>query len=162
MQGDQRPIYLTAEGRRRLARRLEAYAAELRAAATGSGKDEAEDAVDEATDLEAADQLGQLQDLAATTRAVLARALPLPAGPADGVIRQGSTVQVRDEAGEESAFMLVDGVELDPAAEEVSTDSPVGQALLGCTIGDRVAIATPDGKRMLTILSVTPYRRPAP
>lgn len=161
MQGDQRPIYLTVEGRQRLARRLAAYEAELRSADPGSGKDEAEDAVDEATDLEAADHVGQLLDLTAATRAVLARALPLPAGPADGVIRQGSTVQVRDEGGEESTFMLVDGAELDPAAEEVSTDSPVGQALLGCMIDDRVAIATPDGKRTLTILWVTPYRRPA-
>lgn len=142
-------------------RRLEAYEAELRAADTGSGKDEAEDTVDEATDLEAADHAGQLLDLIASTRATLARALPLPAGPADGVIRQGSTVLVRDATGEESDFILVDGAELDSTVEAVSTDSPVGQALIGHTPGDWVAIDTPEGKRILTILSVTPYRQPA-
>lgn len=81
MQANQGPIYLTAEGHRRLERRLEAYEAELRAADTGSGKDEAEDTV--------------------------------------------------------------------------------GQALIGHTPGDWVAIDTAEGKRILTILSVTPYRQPA-
>jgi transcription elongation factor GreA len=158
MQGDQRPIYLTVAGRQRLERRLEAYEAELREADSGSGKDEAEDAVDEATDLEAADHVGQLRDLIEATRAVLAQALPLPSGPADSVVRQGSTVQVRDQTGEERALMLVDGAELDPAAEDVSTDSPVGQALLGRVPGDRVAVETPEGQRILTVLSVMPYR----
>jgi transcription elongation factor GreA len=158
MHGDQRPIYLTVAGRQRLEHRLRAYEAELREADPGSGKDEAEDAVDEATDLAAADRVGQLLDLTAATRADLARARPLPPGPADGVVRQGSTVRVRDQTGEERAFMLVDGAELDPAAADVSTDSPVGQALLGRATGDRVAIGTPEGQRILTVLSVTPYR----
>lgn len=162
MQGDRKPISLTVEGRQRLEHRLGADEADLRAADTGFGKDEAEDTVDEATDLEAADHAGQLLNLIATTRAILTRALPLPSGPADDVTRQGSTVRVRDEVGEESEFMLLDCAELDPASADVSTDSPVGKALLGRTPGDRVAISTPEGTRILTILSITPYRQPAP
>lgn len=58
--------------------------------------------------------------------------------------------------------MPVDGAELDLASADVSTDSPVRIALLGRTPGDRVAISTPEGTRIRTILSITPYRQPAP
>jgi transcription elongation factor GreA len=154
---DDEPIYLTAEGRQRLEQRLAAYEVELRQRRQDAGGDEAEDTVDEATDLEAADNRIRLGDLVADLRSTLDRAQPLLAQPDDGVIRQGATVRVRDAAHREQRYQLVDGAEVEQTADQAAVDSPVGRALLGHQAGDRVAIRTPSGERVLTVLSVEPY-----
>jgi transcription elongation GreA/GreB family factor len=160
-QADSVPIYLTAEGRRRLEQRLAAYEAEFRERGADGGGAEAEDSAEEATDLEASDDRLRLGDLIADLRRTLDRARPLLPRPDDGVIRQGDTVRVRDEAQREEEYRLVDGAEVDLAEGQVAIDSPVGRALLGRQPGERVAVRTPDGERMLTVLSVQPYRAPA-
>ena len=154
---DDEPIYLTTEGRQRLEQRLAAYEVEFRQRRHDAGGDEAEDTVDEATDLEAADNQIRLGDLIADVRSTLDRAQPLTAPPDDGVIRQGDTVRVRDAAQREEQYQLVDGAEVEQTAEQAAIDSPVGRALLGHQAGDRVAIRTPSGERVLTVLSVEPY-----
>ncbi len=158
VQADQGPIYLSGEGRTRLEGRLAAYETELQQRDADAGGAEAEDTVDQATDLEAGDDRIRLRGLISAARLVLDRAQPLPSQPDDGVVRQGATVRVRDEARGEEQYRLVDGAELDPAAAEAALDSPVGRALLGRARGDRITIRTPAGERVLTILSVEPYR----
>ena len=105
------------------------------------------------------DQLTPLQDRLAQNQAVLERAQPMPEGPDDGVVRHGSTVRVRDEAGEVDQFMIVESAELDAtAADQVAADSPLGRALLGQRAGSHVAVDAPEGRRVMTILSVESYR----
>lgn len=152
------PILLTTEGRRRLEERLAAYEAEFRQRSADRGGAEAEDPVDAATDLEAADDRLRLGDLIAGLRRTLARARPLPPQPDDGAIHQGDTVRVRDEARREEQYRLVDSAEVDGLEGQAAVDSPVGRALLGHRSGDQVAVRTPNGERMLTIVSIQPYR----
>jgi transcription elongation factor GreA len=109
-----------------------------------------------------ADSLTPTQDMLARTQEVLERALPMPEGPDDTVVRLGSTVTVRDEAGEASQYMVVDPAEFDDGEAQVSANSPVGRALLGQSRGSQVAVALPAGQQVLTIESVAPYRERTP
>jgi transcription elongation factor GreA len=51
----------------------------------------------------------------------------------------------------EHVYQIVGSVESDPAAGKISHESPVGQALLGRRAGDQVEVATPSGRKQMTI-----------
>lgn len=60
----------------------------------------------------------------------------------------GSTVHLEDEVtGEEKVYRLVAAEEMDSRKGWISVASPVGRALLGKQVGDRVAIQTPGGAK---------------
>src|SRR5205823_3114342 len=62
----------------------------------------------------------------------------------DGVIGLGSVVMVHDlDIDEEWEFALVDAVEADPVNDRISIQSPVGEALMGHTVGDVVEVDIP-------------------
>src|SRR5215211_1813595 len=95
------PVYLTPAGRQRLEDRAARYARQVAAwRSGGTAAPGGEDRGDAAERLMEADALVPEQDLLAKTRAVLDRALPMPEGLDDGIVRLGSTVTVRDEGGE--------------------------------------------------------------
>ena len=63
----------------------------------------------------------------------------------DGV-SVGSTVKVYDvEFDEELTYKIVGSTEADPAQMKISNESPVGSALLGAKVGDKVTAVTPMG-----------------
>ena len=63
----------------------------------------------------------------------------------DGV-SVGSRVKVYDvEFDEEVVYKIVGSTEADPAQFKISNESPVGSALLGHKVGDKVAAVTPMG-----------------
>lgn len=67
----------------------------------------------------------------------------------------GSTVKLRDEdSGKELEYKLVGATEASLADGKLSVESPVAQAIVGKTAGDRVAVPTPRGDRHYTLLSV--------
>lgn len=153
------PIYLTAAGRRRLEQRRAEYEAQIARLTPGTeAEPDARDQADDAEQLIEADDLAPIQDRLAEAQDVLRRARPMPEGPDDGVIRLGSVVRVRDDAGEESRLTLVQDAEYDGGDEHVSLSSPVGRALFGQAAGSQFTVNTPAGRRTLTILSVAPYR----
>jgi transcription elongation factor GreA len=60
----------------------------------------------------------------------------------------GRTVHVVDEAaGREMTFTLVGPTEADVRAGKLSAESPVGRALIGRRVGERVEVQTPGGAR---------------
>jgi transcription elongation factor GreA len=66
-----------------------------------------------------------------------------------------SSVQVRDlEDGEEITYLLVAPPEADASQDKISVGSPVGKALLGHRVGDRVTVETPGGKIGYEILTI--------
>ena len=73
---------------------------------------------------------------------------------ANGRVLFGATVTVETEEGEEKVFSIVGVDEFDPGRGYVSWISPIGRALLGKTVGDLVAFATPGGQSELEILKV--------
>ena len=71
----------------------------------------------------------------------------------DGIVQVGSRVRVKDEFGEEE-FTIVGPAEVDVAGGRISMESPVGKALMGHKVGEKVAVQTPSGTRPMTILRV--------
>jgi transcription elongation factor GreA len=69
------------------------------------------------------------------------------------VVRTGSTVRVRDEDGD-AEFCIMEPEEADAAANRVSTQSPLGRALLGRTVGDEVRFRAPGGVLRVTVVEV--------
>ena len=70
----------------------------------------------------------------------------------DEVVRFGSTVEVVDESsGRPAEYTLVGEAEADVGKGLLSSDSPVGRALMGARPGDVVSVPTPRGSRELRI-----------
>src|SRR5664279_5842694 len=58
----------------------------------------------------------------------------------------GSKVELQDADGEVHFYRVVGSAEADPAADKISNESPVGQAIMGRKKGDSVPVALPSGK----------------
>ncbi len=68
----------------------------------------------------------------------------------------GSTVRVYDlEYEEEDEYKIVGATEADPSRLFISSESPIGAALIGARTGDVVEVETPGGMVTLRILSIT-------
>jgi transcription elongation factor GreA len=66
----------------------------------------------------------------------------------------GSTVKVFDSTkNEEMQYNIVTSEESDVAAGKISTNSPIGRALLNKKVGDTAMVVTPNGNRELEILT---------
>lgn len=68
-------------------------------------------------------------------------------------VQVGSRVRLQDMDGE-AAYSLVRPEEADPFAGLVSSDSPLGRALLGRAPGERVSVRAPGGVRFVTVVAV--------
>lgn len=69
------------------------------------------------------------------------------------LIRIGSRVRLRDQDGQ-AEFTIASPLEADVAAGLISEHSPLGQALLGHTTGDRVDVRAPGGLRTVIVEDV--------
>jgi transcription elongation factor GreA len=71
-------------------------------------------------------------------------------------ITLGKTVTVRNESnGKEYTYHMVGSTEADPFANRISNLSPIGVALMGARVGDRVtSTGTPKGAVGYTVLSI--------
>ena len=64
----------------------------------------------------------------------------------DGLVGLGSHVTVVEEGYDETeTYHVVGHTEADPTKGKISNESPLGKALLGCQIGDTVAVHAPAG-----------------
>jgi transcription elongation factor GreA len=70
------------------------------------------------------------------------------------VVRVGSVVHVKDEAGKSNKYTIVGSAEAKPAEAKLSNESPVGRALIGRKRGEEVSIVTPRGQRKLKITKI--------
>lgn len=61
------------------------------------------------------------------------------------VVSIGSHVKVRDEDGDEDEYDIIGSTEADPLNGKISDESPVGSALMGHRVGDKVEITLPSG-----------------
>jgi transcription elongation factor GreA len=72
-----------------------------------------------------------------------AKLIKPPPKEKQNTIQLGATVTVEDEKGQINKFTVVGSVEADPLQGKISIDSPVGKALLGKKVGERVVISFP-------------------
>lgn len=76
-------------------------------------------------------------------------------GKANGkrVVKLGSTVTLHVD-GKKEMFTLVGEWEADPNDKKISHESPLGKALLGKKVGEKVEVEAPAGKILYTIIDV--------
>lgn len=68
-------------------------------------------------------------------------------------VQLGSTVTLHHKTKQEE-FTVVGEWEADPAVKKISHESPLGKALLGKQVGEKVEVSAPAGKIAYTIVSV--------
>jgi len=69
------------------------------------------------------------------------------------VVKLGSKVTVNVK-GKKESFMVVGEWEADPMEKKISHESPLGKALLGKKVGEKVEVEAPAGKIHYAIISV--------
>jgi transcription elongation factor GreA len=74
--------------------------------------------------------------------------------PERGRVGLGSSVTIRSDDGEEETWRLVSPEEADTRVGAISTDSPVGHALMGRKKGDITSVETPAGTITYSVTSV--------
>ena len=75
----------------------------------------------------------------------------------------GSTVKVFDNTkNEEMEYNIVTSEESDVAKGKISTNSPIGRALLNKKVGDTATVVTPNGSRELEVLTLSTIHDVAP
>ncbi|MBE6565449.1 MAG: transcription elongation factor GreA [Ruminococcaceae bacterium] len=69
----------------------------------------------------------------------------------------GAKVRVADltHGGTETEYNLVGSTEADPMAAKISDQSPIGKAIIGARVGDKVTVNTPGGEVVLEILEIS-------
>lgn len=68
-------------------------------------------------------------------------------------VELGSTITVAIN-GKKEDFNLVGEWEADPKAKKISHESPLGKALMGKAIGEKVEVEAPAGRVLYTIVSI--------
>ena len=72
----------------------------------------------------------------------------------NNVVKLGSTVSV-DAGKEKDVFTVVGEWEADPHQKKISHESPLGKALLGKKVGEKVEVEAPAGTILYTIKSIS-------
>ena len=68
-------------------------------------------------------------------------------------VRLGCTVVVESPGGTRE-YTIVGPAEVDPGTGRISNESPVGKALIGHRVGDKVQVLTPKGPTSLTVREI--------
>ncbi len=92
----------------------------------------------------------RIRDLAQT----LERAEVIQRDADDDSVGLGSRVKLRSDDGEEETWVLVSPEEAHALDGTISTESPVGRALMGCRQGDAPTVTTPGGTIVYTVVEV--------
>jgi transcription elongation factor GreA len=150
-----RPIFLTAEGKRKLEEELDRLAFQRRALLeriqeereVGSFGDSAEPDSDR-IDLSFVEGRIQTIELQLRTAQIISEEHD------HNIVGLGSSVEVEDEDGERDSYMIVGTPEADPLHGKISNESPVGHALIGMKVGDVAEVVTPNGVVRFTIRSI--------
>ncbi|MEU7026062.1 GreA/GreB family elongation factor [Streptomyces sp. NPDC046275] len=123
------------------------------AAATLKGEDDAVgDRADEADELQRADEVARLDERIGRIEERL-RGAGTAGAPSTDVVGVGSTVTVRFEDGGESTVHVGELADADDPAL-VTSDSPLGAALLGRRAGETVTYRTPGGPMHAVVVSI--------
>ncbi len=103
----------------------------------------------------ARDEQAQLEGRIRDIEGHLRRAVIIDPDEKRGRANVGSTVRLLNmDSNKEQTFYLVSATEVDPANGKISTDSPVGLAVIDHRSGDEVTVRTPSGIVTFRLLDV--------
>lgn len=150
------PTYLTPEGKRKLEEELQHLTTTRRQelsdrlyAAIRQG-----DLSENADYIQAKEEQAFLEGRIKDIQAML-RNVALIEEQTGGTVRIGSRVTVSEDGLDElETFMMVGAAEADPTQGRISNVSPLGQALIGKKVGDKVTIQAPAGETVFKIVEI--------
>ncbi|MFN2569693.1 MAG: transcription elongation factor GreA [Candidatus Dormibacteria bacterium] len=151
-----KPVLLTREGLERLEKELE----ELRTVRRSEIAERIKYAKDfgdiseNAEYEDAKNEQGMVEGRILTLDAMVRNAVLIEEHRDGGSIGPGSVVEVADEAGNTQTFTIVGPAEVDVAGGRISLESPVGKALIGHQVGDRIEVQSPGGLRSMSIVKI--------
>lgn len=150
-------VYLTEEGYKKIKEEFRYLTEERRPAVAGKIKaarelgDISENAEYDSAREEQAFVEGRILEL--KNILYLAKIVDKNNAGAAGEVRVGSRVKVRVD-GQEEVFEVVGAQEADPLSHRVSHESPLGRALLGKKVNDKVEVEAPVGRLFYTISEI--------
>lgn len=100
----------------------------------------------------AREEQAQLESRVAELEEILQNADIIKPAKSNGTIQVGSTVDLKN--GKKVTYQIVGPVEADPLEGKISNESPIGAALMGKKVGDKVTIETPKGSVSYTVEDV--------
>ena len=149
--------YFTAEGEDALRRELQllkdirrpALAQRLKEAAAQGDLKENADYHD------AKEQLGFIEGRVLQIEAILRNAIVVDDSGSSDEVRIGSSVVIQEDgSGEDEEYKIVGSAEANPRERKISEKSPIGSALIGAKVGDKVKVKTPDGVIKFEIVDI--------
>ena len=73
-------------------------------------------------------------------------------------VNVGCTVTMYDETFKEDlTFKIMGSFESDPTKGQISNESPIGKAIMGKEVGDRVEVDVPNGEKMILVIKDIKY-----
>ena len=104
---------------------------------------------------EAKNEQGEIESRIAKVEDMIRNAKTIEVDENSDEVGVGNTVTVHDEKFDETMdYKIVGTAESDPLKGFISNESPVGAALLGKKVNDRVEVSTPNGKMYFTIKDI--------
>lgn len=104
---------------------------------------------------EAKNEQGEIESRIAKVEDMIRNAKTIEVDLDSDEVGVGNTVTVYDEEFDETIdYKIVGTAESDPVKGFISNESPVGAALLGKKVNDRVEVTTPNGKLYFTIKGI--------
>ncbi len=152
----ERVHFLTVEGRQKLEKELDFLRTVKRpqiAANLKSAVDEgdlSENAGYEESKRDQAFVEGRIRDI----EAILSNAQLMEDHSNHDTVVLGVRVTVVEDGSEAETYLIVGRAEADPSRGRISNESPLGRALMGRRIGDRVTVNTPGGVADFEILAI--------
>ncbi len=149
-------VYLTKEGLEKFKKELDDLKTNRRPAVVGriqqakeygdlSENAEYEDAKNEQSFVE-----GRISEL----EALIANAQIIQNGGSPDQVGLGCKVEVQTD-GDREKYTIVGTGESEPGEGKISYSSPLGQALMGRNVGEKVEVSAPDGKVEYKILKIS-------
>jgi len=149
--------YLTEEGAAELRRELEELKNEKRPELSLKLKEAISmgDLSENADYADAKEQQAFLEGRINYLEALMRRAVVVPdSDKKQTVIRVGSVVTVQEEGFDPETYTIVGAAEADPRVGKISNESPVGGALIGHKVKDKVKVKTPAGETLFVIKAI--------
>jgi len=150
-----KPVLLTRDGLQKLERELDELRTVRRSEVAERIKYAKEfgDITENAEYETAKNEQGMLEGRILVLENMIRNAVIIEEGESDSEVRVGSAVDVKDEFGKQS-YTIVGSAEADVAQGKISSESPVGKALLGHKVGDEVEVQSPNGARRVKVVGV--------
>lgn len=149
--------YLTAEGEDALRRELQLLKDSRRPALAQRLKEAAAqgDLKENADYHDAKEQLGFIEGRVLQIEAILRNATVVDNKESSDEVGIGSTVVIQEDGvGEDEEYRIVGSAEANPREHKISEKSPIGSALIGARVGDKVKVKTPDGEISFKIIDI--------